>query len=707
MSTTATPHLARRLDPLFSPRTVALIGASDRSPLAKILWNSIHDFGFEGQVFPINPNRKEVFGVTCYPSIDALPTAPDLCVIAVSEQAALGILQECARLSVPGAMLFTLFGSSPDSQNARTKVREFLQQCPMPVAGSGTGGLVNISGAFSALFGPPARTFALHGGISVVSQSGGIQNSLCRSLYAAGVGLDKAVATGGEDQLAASDYIGYLLTQPSTRAIGCVFEQIKDITLFREVFTRARNQDVQIVALPLGRSATGQRAALAHSGSIASDARILEGLLEQVGAISVSNLTEMVNVLSVLKQRKSRRLGRRVGIATVSGGETGLAADLADDHGLQVVDLSPTTTDKLRKILETPETAYQNPVDISAAGVSAFDSDPTIIVEVTEALLNDANTDFVMVRHMEQDGVIEKVADRLKDHPKPLFLYTRNVFDLSTLPGDITRRGLPILPDINLAMAAVAKVARQDEQGGTDNAEGSHATSLKPLDIEFGSGAGLLMEDKVLEILAGIGMKTPSMKVLTPGADIGREIEAIEGPFAVKIISDTIVHRRSAGGVELDLQTREAAKATAEGFFERFGSQASAVVVQSMVKPDIEFFFGAKKAQREGLAIMLGFGGTFIEDFGRLALRLSPLTRLDAKAMIERSGVEAAIRRLAGPDTDRATVRLATLLLSFDELCRHCGDRLAEFDVNPVGFLRASGDFVALDGKLVLSAAEL
>ena len=147
------------LDSLFAPRTVALIGASERSFLAKTVWNSLRAGGFEGIVFPINPSRSEVFGVTCYPSLARLPSRPDLCLIAVSEQAALGVLEECAGCGVPSAMLFTLFGGTAAGQALRAQVKGYLSSCPMSVAGSGTFGLINSSASFMPLLAsPPALT---------------------------------------------------------------------------------------------------------------------------------------------------------------------------------------------------------------------------------------------------------------------------------------------------------------------------------------------------------------------------------------------------------------------------------------------------------------------------------------------------------------------------------------------------------------------
>jgi len=692
---------------LLAPSAVALVGASERSYLARTVWQAIRSSGFAGQCYPVNPGRTEVFGEPCYPSLAALPAPVDLCLIAVSEGGALPVLRDCVAQHVPAAMLFTLFNSTPASRQAREAVAEYLHNAPLTVCGSGTFGVVNNHDAFAALVGAIPATRP--GDVSLVCQSGGILNVLARCLDATGIGLGKAIATGGEDQLDASAYIEYLVAEGRTRAIGCVVEQIKDIGRFRRACETARARGVAVALLVIGRSEKGKEAAFAHSGSLASDSRIIDGLIDQVSAIPITNLTEMVDVLAILSRRGSRPLGARAAIVTISGGETGLAADLAERHGLALPDLQPETDQRLQEALRTPGLSYQNPVD-TALGSLLVLTDPHVYVKAVGCALDDPEVDFVMARYLEQEGVFEGLA-QYADHPaKPLFLYTRTVYDLLSLPRSHQAQSPLILPDIEQAIAALGKVRAYLEsleqvaaRSEPDQAEGHGAAAPMTLPT---TPTGLLMEADVFPLLDNIGLPAPELRVLRRGHRGEAELNGLDGPFIAKILSDSIVHRRSAGGVIMNLQERVDAVRAADRLLEHFGDAINGVLVEPMLRCDLELMLGAKRTAATGLTIMLGFGGTFVEDFGSITLRLSPLSAHDAREMTARSGAAAALRRLGGEHAVQAASDLAALLQGFDRLCRRIGPILSEFDVNPLGYQAATGRFCALDAKILLAGRE-
>lgn len=693
---------AHRLAPFFNPRTVALVGASERSYLARTVWESIRASGYRGDCYPVNPGRSEVFGVTCHPSLRSLPEPADLCLVAVSETGALSVLRDCVAEGVPAAMLFTLFNTTPESLSVRADVSAFLRDAPLAVCGSGTFGAANIDGKFTAFLGAPPA--AKPGSVSLVCQSGGILNAVSRCLSSAGAGLCKAVATGGEDQLSAAHYIDYLLSDGRTKAIGCVLEQIKDVGAFRRACEAARAKGVAVVVLVVGRSERGKEAAFAHSGSLASDSRLVDGLLEQVGAIPVANLTELVNVLAVLDRLDGRRIGPKAGIVTISGGETGLAADISERHGVELPALDDGVNAKLQEVLEAPGLDYQNPVD-TALGSLLVMTRPETYVESVRAVVDGPEADYVLARHLDADGVYGGLSQLAGSAAKPLFLYTRTTYDLLSLAKDVQGKPLLILPDMEDAIAALGKVsahhAKREE--ALRSAPDLDTGDLQPIKFPAGESK-LLSEADVFPLLEGIGLQAPPLRLLRSDCTDTDALAGLKPPYVVKIVSPTIVHRRSAGGVAINVQTPAEAIQIAAGFFERFGNRISAVLVASMIRTDVEFILGAKRTDHNGLAIMLGFGGTFVEDLERFALRLSPLSRHDADTMICRSGVEAVLGRLLGDRRAEAVAALSALLLGFDRLCSRIGPALSEFDVNPVALSVDSGTFHALDAKIVLAS---
>lgn len=682
----------RNLDHMFKPASVALVGASDRSYLAKNVWASLTASGFEGRRYAVNPGRTEAFGGVCHPSIAALPEKVDLCLIAVSAQSVLGVTRECAEAEVPAAMLFTLFNSTAENARLRSQLVKYLAKTQMAVCGSGTFGISSPNAKFAVVMGgrPPKSA----GRVALICQSGGIMNSIASCLDAANIGLEAAVATGGEDQLGAADFIEHLVRSGSPVAIGCIVEQIKDPHAFRSACEFAASRSVPVVVLYVGRSERGKQAAFAHSGSLATDTRVLDALLAQVGAISVANLTQMVSTLAVFASLDGRALGPKAGVVTISGGETGLAADMAERHGLVLPDLQADTDTALRDIFKTPDLGYGNPVD-AAAGSLVVLGDAAAYGRCIEAVRMDKSLDVVIARHLER-SVWE--ATPATEEPKggaPVFWYARTAYDRAS-----GTQNSFILSDIEEAFATLGRIARYHDPAPL---LGSLEPVIEKAMTSFPKkSSGVLMEHEVFPFLTGTGLNTPRVWVFQPGEAVEPTLSGCSGPFIAKIVSDTIIHRRAAGGVIMNLNNARETVEAVEALFAKFGGSISGVLVEPMIRPDLELMLGAR-AGAMGLVIILGFGGTFVEDLETMALRLSPLREVDAVALIDCSKSAAALKRIAGDNASVAIEQLTRIVMHFDALCRSIGPELSEFDINPVGFFADRSEFTALDGKIVLT----
>ena len=580
----------------------------------------------------------------------------------------------------------------------RAELVAWLATAPIAVCGSGTFGIASPAAKFSVVMGgrPPERI----GSIALVCQSGGILNSIAGCLDQVGVGIEAAAATGGEDQLGAADFIDHFVAQGHVRAIGCVVEQLKNPALFRAACERAAAKNISVVFLFVGRSERGQQAAFAHSGSLASDARMLDALLEQVGAAPVANLTEMVSALATLAKLDGRPLKRNAAVITISGGETGLTADLAERSGLALPDLQPQTDAALRDIFQTPGQSYGNPVD-TASGSLVVLTDAQSYGRCIDAVSADPGVDAVIARHLERQGAVEALEGVEDRSAKPVFLYTRTTYDLLAMKDG----GAPrfIFPGMEDALATVGRIALHHERLAARRGDAHMEQALPAHSVALPAGAPrILMEHEVFPLLAPTGLAAPPFALLHPGDPIPAEVRSWPGPLIAKIVSQTIIHRRSAGGVAMNLASVEEAHRVAADMFAKFGDRISAVLIEPMLKPDLELILGAKQGPT-GLAIMLGFGGTFVEDLGPIALRLSPLEARDAVALIDQSRARAAVERLAGAKAHEAVGKLVDIVRRFDALCRGLGPDLQEFDVNPIGFYAETIAFRALDAKIVLA----
>lgn len=687
----------RNLKSLMHPRSVAIVGASDRSYLSKNLWKSLVSSGFEGRIYLVNSNRQEVYGQKCHPSLSALPETVDLALISLPEQSALGALEDSVRAGVPAAALFTLFSSGEPGAGLRADIKSFLAEAPISVCGSGTFGLSNPAGRFSTVMG--GKPLLRSGAISLVCQSGGILNSISSRLESLEIGLDGAVATGGEDQLGAAHFLDYLIDQGRSLAIGCVLEQIKDPELFRAACDRAVAKGVAVVVLAVGRSAKGKQATFAHSGSLASDSKVIDGFLDQISAIRVSNLTNMVSVLATFGKLNGQRLADRGAVVTISGGETGLTADLAEKYGISLPELTRSTQLALNEIFETRRLAYGNPVD-AASGSLVVLGETDAYARCIDAVEGDPGVDFVLARALDRPGSPERPATPPRGGRKPIFFYSRTAYDEPIASADSTQLVFPDIEEAFLTLARVTQWRRMVERTSSVR-EGEGPLGAPPV-VMPKTDSNILMEHEVFPLLSNVGFMPPPFVVVRKGGTVPATIGAWKGPFVTKIISHTIVHRRSAGGVMLNLADSVEVEKSVSHLFETFGAQIEGVLIEPVLKPDLELILGAKR-DRLGLVIMLGFGGTFVEEFEMFSSAISPLGRKEGRLLVEQSKTAAILKRLIGEKSDAAIDKLVSILLSFDALCRGVGSSLEEFDINPLGFYVTDLVFRPLDAKLVLS----
>ena len=291
---------------LFFPKAVALVGASDRSYLARQVWESIRGGRYKGPVYPINPNRETVYGTKCYPILGDVPSKPDLCLIAVSETAVGGVLRDCAANGIGSVILYTVFSNTADGESLRQSARASAAANSPVVAGPGTFGLLNHGARFIPLMSPLGNTRV--GNVALVCQSGGIMNCVLGALGHLGVGLSKIVATGGEDCLGAVDYLDYFLDVDPPAVIGCALEQVKDLARFVFGLGGTFVEDVGATALRLSPLGVRDAEALVRESHVAS---AMERLAGDSAAPLIQEIKRLILAFDGLCQVLARSCGVR------------------------------------------------------------------------------------------------------------------------------------------------------------------------------------------------------------------------------------------------------------------------------------------------------------------------------------------------------------------------------------------------------------
>src|SRR5215831_10687511 len=336
---------------LLRPRSIALVGVSAQSGAGAKILESGQAQNFEYPIWPVNPNRSEIGGIKCYKSLKDLPDVPDCVVVSVPARGVLGVLAEACDVGIRAAFVISEGFADAATDEGRERQRNLAalaRSANMAVAGPNCMGVASLRYRFAATMTDiPAQ--AVGGGISVVSQSGGLLNAIAELTRNRGIGLNYLVSSGNEAVVDMADYIDFLADDPATAVICCIMEGTKNGRRFRAAVERAAPRK-PLVVLKLGRSELGQRATLAHTGTLAGRHEAFAALFRQNGVALVDSINALVETAALFEAAPPPP-GDGLVMMTVSGGATSLIGDLGEAAGLRFPPLAAATNRRLREIL--------------------------------------------------------------------------------------------------------------------------------------------------------------------------------------------------------------------------------------------------------------------------------------------------------------------------------------------------------------------
>ena len=704
------------LSALLNPASIAVVGASGKGgPGLRILRNT-GAMGFAGPLYAVNPNYPELEGHECFPALDALPQPPDCVVIAVPAKAVTGVLEEAGRLGV-GAALVVAEGfadaASDEGRALQSKLVHVARAHGIAVAGPNCMGITSLVHGFANTFSDVPKG-TRPGGISVISQSGGLLNATAEFGNNRNAGFNYLISGGNEAVVDTADYIDYLADDDGTRVIACILEGIADGGQFRAAIERAARLK-PVVVLKLGRSERGQKAALAHTGTLAGQSEAYRALFDQNGIAGVGTIDALIET-AMLFARAPLPRGSGVALFMVSGGATALTCDLGDAAGIDFPKFSSATNQALQDILGVSH-PFGNPMDTVGMPRLAKDDNLT---ECVKAMLDDDNIDLIgLVLAMRDAGypnhekLLAQLAALAKTANKPIIALAFASNSLTghwrTFPDD---EGLPIAEDIEGGLKAVRKLVdyalfRKRIEG---RAPAEAAEEGAPLTLDLPVGRASLTEYESKRILARAGIPVTREK-LAMGADEAVEAAADIGyPVVLKVQSPDIVHKSDAGGVYLGAKGAEEVRAAYAKIMANVTvAEASAVIdgvlVQEMIDGGVEFILGMNRDEQFGPLLMCGLGGVFVELFEDVALRYPPLTPEEAREMIsELKGARllSGYRGQVPGDIDA----LAAAMVAFSRFVQQTDGLFEAIDINPL-FVLPEGRGVCAADALIVPAKDI
>jgi len=699
----------------FEPASVAVIGATDRqgSVGQTVLHNLLR--AYRGRVYPVNPSRKEVAGLTCYPSVRAVPEPVDLVVIVIPAGAVPAAVADCVGAGAKSIVVISagFKEKGPEGLALEQQIQAYLQGSSTRLIGPNCLGLMNPLVGLNATF---AEDIARPGKVAFLSQSGALLTAILDWSYVEQVGFSAIVSTGSMLDVGWGDLLSYFGEDQNTKSILIYMESIGDARSFLSA-AREVSFSKPIIIIKVGRTEAASRAAASHTGAMTGSDEVYEAAFSRCGALRVSRISELFHMADVL-DKQPRPRGPRLTILTNAGGPGVLATDalLAGDG--ELAKLSEKSETALNALLP-PHWSHANPVDILG------DADPERFGRALEIALADPNSDGSLVILAPQGmtspaEVAERVKANASKTDKPLLA--------SWMGGRAVARGIEILKTAGIPVFAypdAAVGAFQSMWRYSKHLQGLYETPFPADDpvtakdrqrsaremIETAAAAGrtLLTEVESKDILARYGIPTVATRLAKSEDEAARLACDLGFPVVVKLHSETVTHKTDVGGVWLDLteeeQVRKAYRAVVESVTAKAGAAAFlGVTVQPMVRSQgYELILGSSVDPQFGPILLFGSGGQLVEVYRDRALALPPLNTTLARRMMEQTKVFAALKGVRGRkavDLDS----LEALLVRFSELVAD-QPRIREIDINPL--LASPEGLIALDARIVLYGNEV
>ncbi len=674
----------------LSPRSVAVIGASrDLSSIGGVLFHNLIEVAFHGPVYPVNPNAEVVHGVPAYRSVRDIPGAVDVAFIAVPAKSVPQVARECGEKGLRGLVVISsgfaeVGGDGPVLQHELVSI---CRTYGMRLIGPNCMGIVNTDQDVR-LNGTFATARAREGRVGFMSQSGALGLAVMEYAARLDLGLSTFVSVGNKADISGNDLLCYWDADERTDVILLYLESFGNPRRFSRL-TRRIGKRKPIVAVKSGRSSAGARAVASHTGALlaASDVTV-DALFQQSGVIRTDSLEEMFELATLLANQPPPR-GDRVAIVTNGGGLGILCADTCEAHELKVPPLSESTTAKLRAFLPAAA-SVSNPVDMiaSATGeeyrrtIRTLGEDPDIDALIVIYIPPLATGALEIAR-----AIVEAIGDIAGRIPVlTTFMSAKGLPEELRAPGlRIPSFAFPEQAAIALARAAHYGRWRQRPEGEiprfsdvrTDEATGILAAALH-------RGPGWLSPEEVERLLSCFGLPTAHARRAATPEEAGVAAAELGGHVALKAVGPQIIHKTDIGAVRLDLAgSEEVARAAREmaGVIEAHGLPVEAFIVQPMVH-GVEMLVGVVHDRLFGPVVACGAGGTAVELVKDVAVRITPLSDLDAAEMVRSLATFPLLDGYRGaPKADVAA--LEDMLLRVGALVE-AHPEVAEMDCNPV-----------------------
>lgn len=683
------------LDAMVRPRSVAVVGASDDAtriggrPIAYMM-----DQGFAGTILPVNPNRPKVQGLPAFASVSALPSVPDVAIVAVPGEAAVQAVADLGAKGCRAAIVFTAGFAEVDEAGAAMQDRlvAAARGHGMRILGPNCLGLFNAAVGFYPMFSTSfEQGWPIRGNIGIASQSGAYGTHVFAVSRARGLGTTVCVTTGNESDVSLGEVIGWMAQAPEVEVICAYAEGIRESDRFIAALDLARRNRKPVVMMKVGRSELGGHAAKSHTASIAGDDTITQAVLDEFGVVRAGTTEQMLDI-AYAASRRIYPARNSLGVITVSGGAGVLISDAAEAAGIPMPPMPDDAQAKLKSLISF--SAPRNPVDCTAQAVNQTEMFEHFLETTAEA-----GGYASMMVFLTQTGGSTTMAPKLRPYLKKARekfsdrLWVLSVIASADKVKGYEEDGYLVFEDPTRAVAAIEAMGRFGAAFAAPPAE-----EIPVPEVTLPATTPTEAEGK--RILAQAGVPAVPEKACASVAEAVAAADSFGYPVVGKILSPDILHKSEIGGVILDLANADAVREAHATLLARAaerapGARIEGVLIAKQIKGAVEMALGVARDPVFGPVAMVGLGGVFIEILKDVSFRRCPFSEAEAEKMV---------RSLKGfPLLDGARGRpkadvkaLAGALAALSRFAAGAGDRLLSVDVNPLLVLpEGQGAFAA------------
>ena len=680
MSTTES-FQRRPVEHLLQAKSVAIVGASPKGRWPMGIYRNLKKANYNGKIFLVNPNYKEIADDPCYPNVAALPEAPEHLLMLIPTKAVLGTLEEAAKIGTKAATIYAAGfgeGDDPEGKKRAQAMKELCERTGLVACGP------NCMGSFSLPDGlwsfPTAVPLLKQGPVGLIFQSGGTLGNWIKGASERGIGFTYAVSSGNEISLDLVDYLSFLVDHPDTKLIALMVEGIRRPQEFMTIAARALEKNKPILVIKLGWSDMGKRQAISHTGALAGSDEVFEAVCNRLGLIRCPTLEDLTEtVLAFLPGRIPR--GSRAAIVVNSGGMKGLLCDHIEELGTELARLSEATRQAVRPLIPA-ELVVENPLECGVAGFG----DEEGFIKIVKLHADDGSVDLLAI-HGELPRFPEKREATLFKNlhaatPKPIVAFARSTYSLTEESRTFQEEaGIPFLQGIKPTLRALKGLGfygRRSQKGMPS----LPAASGKAEDLEG---------EKFDKMLQSRGLPPPRQALVATPAEAALRAKEIGFPIALKLVAPEIVHKTESGAVLLGLRSAEEVEAQGKQLLSKASGKAQ-LLIQEMVQ-GTEVLLGARTDPQYGPFLMVGLGGIFVEVLKDVAIRLLPVDKGEARAMLQELRGYRVLQGVRGqPPHDIDALVQAMVGLS-DLFAAH-REQLSDLEINPL-MVRAQGSGVA------------